>query len=140
MDSPRRSPPPPLEGNDRLVTAAITAGWVVALVVLLVVRNQLPADQRWWVWTCVAGVVQGVFGFWYVPWLKQSRVKAAERRAGGRRDDDHAPDEVVSYRHGEPPECQVTGGPVPAWPTQVPGENGSKTVSSTDTPGRSTRS
>jgi ABC-type nickel/cobalt efflux system permease component RcnA len=76
----RRPAPPPLEANDQLVTAVGTAAWAVALVVLLILREQIPADERWWIWTCVAGLVMGLFGLWYVPRLKRSRARAAERR------------------------------------------------------------
>jgi Protein of unknown function (DUF2530) len=98
-----RPAPPPLEANDELVTAVITAGWAVALVVMLIIRSQIPAGQRWWIWTCLAGTVMGLFGLWYVPRLKRRRARVAQRRAQ-------------------------------AWSSD------SKTASSTDTPGRSTRS
>src|SRR5581483_3999967 len=77
----RRSPPPPLEADDRLVIRVITAGWAIALVVLLIVRGSLPAGQRWWVWTCVAGLAFGIFGLWYVPRLKRGRTRAAAGKA-----------------------------------------------------------
>ena len=54
-----------------MVTGVITAGWAVALVVLLIVRGSLPAGERWWIWTCVTGLVLGLFGYWYVPRLKR---------------------------------------------------------------------
>jgi Protein of unknown function (DUF2530) len=101
------SPPPPLEANDRLVTVVGTAGWALALIVLLVVRDSLPADARWWIWTCAAGVLMGLFALWYVPRLKRARARAAARRA---RDQ------------------------------SAPRDNGSNTVSSTETPGTSTMS
>jgi len=72
--------PPPLEANDQLVTTVITAGWAIALVVLLVLREQIPPGQRWWIWTCVAGVVMGLFAMWYVPRLKRARARSAARR------------------------------------------------------------
>jgi hypothetical protein len=72
--------PPPLEANDWLVTAVGTAGWAVALVVLLVLRSQIPPSERWWIWTCVAGVVMGLFALWYVPRLKRARARSAARR------------------------------------------------------------
>ena len=81
MSSPRRPAPPPLEANDRLVTAVVTAAWAVALVVVLVLRDSLPAAERWWLWTCVAGLCMGIFGLWYVPRMKRARARAAERRA-----------------------------------------------------------
>ena len=91
----------------------ISAGWAVALVVLLIVRDSLPAGSRWWIWTCAAGLAMGLFGLLYVPRLKRKRAAAAARRA---RDDE---DEQAQ---------------------SAPRDSGSKTVSSTDTPGRSTRS
>ena len=33
----------------------------MALVVLLLLRHQLPAGSHWWIWTCVAGVSFGLF-------------------------------------------------------------------------------
>jgi hypothetical protein len=100
----RPSPPPPLEADDQLVIRIITAGWAIALVVLLIVRGSLPAGQRWWVWTCVAGLAFGIFGLWYVPRLKRGRAGAGA--------------ELQS----------------------APRDSGSNTVSSTETPGKSTRS
>jgi multisubunit Na+/H+ antiporter MnhE subunit len=79
----RRPPPPPLEANDELVTAIITAGWAVALVVLVLLRDQLPADERWWIWTCLAGLLMGLFALWYVPRLKRARARSAARRQHG---------------------------------------------------------
>lgn len=81
MTSERRPAPPPLEANDQLVTAVITVAWGVALLVLFLLRDQLPGNARWWLWTCLAGLVMGLFGLWYVPHLKRSRARAAGRRA-----------------------------------------------------------
>jgi hypothetical protein len=78
---PRQPAPPPLEGNDQLIAAVITAGWAIALIVLLVIRTDLPSGSRWWVWTCVGGLAFGAFGLWYTPRLKRSRALTAERRA-----------------------------------------------------------
>jgi Protein of unknown function (DUF2530) len=110
MSTPQ-PPPPPKEADDRLVTAVITGAWAVALVVLLTVRDSIPDGARWWLWTCVAGLVMGLFGLWYVPFLKRRR----ERAAGARQPS--APDSGYVSR-----------------------DSGSNTVSSTETPGRSTRS
>jgi hypothetical protein len=77
---PLRPAPPPLEGDDRLITGVITAGFAVALIVLLAVRDQLPAADRWWIWVAALGTAMGLFGFAYVPHLKRSRLRAAERR------------------------------------------------------------
>src|SRR5215470_17508478 len=76
----RPAPPPPLEADDQLVIWVGTAGWTVALVVLLILRDSLPADQRWWIWTCVCGIAFGIFAAWYVPRLKRGRARAADKR------------------------------------------------------------
>jgi hypothetical protein len=93
------------------VTAVITVAWAVAFLVLLFVRDTLPAGARWWVWTCAAGLAMGLFGLWYVPVLKRGRERAAAARQAS------APDSGYVSR-----------------------DSGSNTVSSTETPGRSTRS
>jgi hypothetical protein len=77
---PLRPAPPPLEGDDRLITGVITAGCAIALIVLLALRSQLPAADRWWTWVAALGTVMGLFGLGYVPHLKRSRLRAAERR------------------------------------------------------------
>jgi ABC-type nickel/cobalt efflux system permease component RcnA len=105
------APPPPLEANDQLVAGSVTAGWAVALIVLLFVRNDLPSDARWWLWTCVTGLALGLFGLWYVPRFKRARARAAARRAAPR-----------------------------STAQSAPRDSGSNTVSSTDTPGKSTMS
>lgn len=135
----RRLAPAPKEASDRQVIVAVMAGWVLALVVLLAVQATLPGDVRWWIWTCVVGIAFGVFGLWYVPFLKgrRARVAAAHARLAEAR------------RAG--PEGPVPEGPVPgssapdAQPSApdsgyVSRDNGSNTVSSTETPGKSTRS
>ncbi len=119
----RPSPPPPLEADDVLVVRVITAGWAVALVVLLIVRGSLPAGERWWVWTCVGGLAFGIFGLWYIPRLKRGRARAAAVRSG---------------EGGVADEDEETGGDGGA--QSAPRDSGSNTVSSTETPGRSTRS
>jgi len=75
-----RPPPPPLEGNDRVITGVFTAGFAVALIVLLIVRDDLAAADRWWIWVAAFGTFMGLFGLVYVPHLKRSRERAAERR------------------------------------------------------------
>jgi Protein of unknown function (DUF2530) len=95
-----------------MVTGVGTAAWAVALVVVLVARDALPAGSGWWVWTCVTGLAMGLFALWYVPVLKRGRQRAAARR--------DQPSGVDSE--------------------YVSRDSGSKTVSSTETPGRSTKS
>jgi Protein of unknown function (DUF2530) len=111
-------PPPPKEADDRVVTVAGTAAWAVALVVLLIVRDSIPAGSRWWLWTCVAGLVMGLFALWYVPVLKRGRARAAATRAG----------ESPARQPSAPDSGYVSR------------DSGSNTVSSTETPGSSTRS
>lgn len=101
------------------MTAVITLGWVLALVVLLFVRHSLPAGVRWWVWTCVCGVLMGLFGLWYVPLLKRRRARMAAQRA--------------PLAESEGSAAQLSSG-------YVSRDSGSNTVSSTETPGNSTRS
>ena len=95
-----------------MVTGVGTAAWAVALVVLLIARDAIPAGSRWWVWTCVAGLAMGLFALWYVPVLKRGRQRAAAHR-----DQSSGVDSGYESR-----------------------DSGSKSVSSTETPGRSTKS
>ena len=113
MTRSQRPAPPPLEANDLRVTVVGTVAWAVALVVTLALREQIPASSRWWIWTCVAGVGMGLFALWYVPYFKRARARKAQRRA-----------EVCAAAAAQP----------------EPGSSDSKTVSSTETPGTSTRS
>ena len=113
MARSRRPAPPPLEANDRRVTIVGTVAWAAALAVLLVLRGQIPASDRWWIWTCAAGVAMGLFALWYVPYFKRARARKAQRRA-----------EIRTAAPAQP----------------EPGSSVSKTVSSTETPGTSTRS
>ncbi len=84
MTRAQRPAPPPLEGDDRVITGVITAGFAVALIVLLIVRDSMPDRDRWWVWVAAFGTFMGLFGLVYVPHLKRSRERAAERRRQGR--------------------------------------------------------
>ncbi len=104
------------------MTAVITLGWVLALVVLLSVRSALPADVRWWIWTCACGTAMGLFGLWYVPFLKSRRARVATERAASTEPQESGP------QLSEPASGYVSR------------DNGSNTVSSTETPGKSTRS
>jgi hypothetical protein len=127
----RRPAPPPREADDRRVTGVITLGWVIALAVLLVIRDQLPGDARWWLWTCLTGALMGLFGLWYVPFLKNRRARFAAGHALAAGQERQAAAEAPA---GEP-----AGGAQPS-SEYVSRDNGSNTVSSTETPGKSTRS
>ena len=80
-----------------MVTGVLTGAWAIALIVMLALRPSLPAADRWWLWPCVAGLVMGVFALWYVPRLKRSRARAAQRRAASRE-----PAEVAGRPDGQP--------------------------------------
>jgi Protein of unknown function (DUF2530) len=131
-------PAPPQEANDLVVTSVITAGWATALVVTLILlaAGVLPAGQRWWVWTCATGVAMGVFGLWYVPVLQRNRARAAARHAGEAAGDAAGPAGRASAAGRAGAEDQASG-PASGYTSR---DNGSKTVSSTETPGSSTRS
>jgi hypothetical protein len=116
--------PPSREANDTRATAVITTGWAVALIVLVCVRSELPSDGRWWIWTCVAGVGLGFFGLLYVPFLKRKRARLAAAHAA------HQPEAQLSAERS----------PESVSPDEVSRERGSNTVSSTETPGKSTMS
>ena len=81
MAKPYREVPPPLEGNDRQIAAIGTVVWAVALIVVFLLRGQLPHCSHWWIWTCVTGVGLGLFGVVYIPYLQRSRARASKRRA-----------------------------------------------------------
>jgi phosphate/sulfate permease len=135
MTSPRRPAPPPLEANDEVVTAVITAAWAVALVVLLIMRTQTASVRAWWIWTCVMGLAMGLFGLWYVPRYKRARAAAAQRRV------QCSPERARRARRSatvlrllERARRGRRRADAQGWSSD------SNTVSSTDTPGRSTRS
>ena len=113
MSEDRPPSVPPREADDRVVAGTITVGWAIALIVVAVLaaRGVLPANERWWVWTCVAGFGLGLWGLWYVPLLKRRRARIAGQRA------------------------QASGEP-----SSESRDSGSNTVSSTETPESSTRS
>lgn len=78
MSRPQRPIPEPLETNEVAVVGVGIGLWGTALAVLLVVG--LPPDQRWWLWTCVAGIVGGFVALAYV--YRRSRSTKPPRRTG----------------------------------------------------------
>jgi Protein of unknown function (DUF2530) len=112
------------------VTVVGTALWAVALVILLILRDQLPEDGRWWIWTCVAGVCMGLFALWYVPRFKRARARKARQRAEAQAAATGAAQVGATGQAGGT-------GPVPADGAAdgQPWSSDSKTVSSTETPG-----
>lgn len=77
MSQPNRRDLEPLQTNDTATILVGTALWAIALIVLLIA--QPGPDQRWWIWTCVAGIAGGVFGLWYV--RRSARARRAQERA-----------------------------------------------------------
>lgn len=56
--------PEPIETNDQATILVGIGLWALALVALLIFP---PAPgHQWWIWTCVAGIVGGLFGVWFV--------------------------------------------------------------------------
>ena len=100
MSRPERPLPPPLEGNDRVITGTITSGFAVALIVLLIVRGQLPHADRWWVWVAAFGTFLGLFGFIWVPILKCQRDRASARRQTPRARPEEAGQATPDQDHG----------------------------------------
>jgi hypothetical protein len=81
---PRRPDPEPLEIDEAKVIAVGTIAWFVAWAVLLVLHGRLEDhDREWWIWTCVAGLFLGLWGYLLV----RKRIEA--RKAG--RGEDPAP-------------------------------------------------
>jgi hypothetical protein len=85
--TPKHEAPEPLEGP---VVATVTGGTIVWFVLFLV---QLPFydwyddhGHTWWLWTCAAGGLLGLYGIWYVRRrdVAMKRVEAALREAEAR--------------------------------------------------------
>jgi peptidoglycan/LPS O-acetylase OafA/YrhL len=81
VDKPHLEAPPPLEGSDFVITAAVTIAWAIALIVVILLRNDIHEPNHWWILTCATGFIMGLFGLAYVPHLKRSRARAAAKRA-----------------------------------------------------------
>lgn len=72
--------------NDVRIAAVGTVAWAIALIVLLVAGT--PSGDHWWLWVCVAGIVTGLFGVWYIPRLQSGRERQEAQRTARREDDD----------------------------------------------------
>lgn len=70
---PLRPTPPPPKINTRIPIGVGTALWAVALVVLVILREELPPDQRWWIWTAAASTFGGLLGMVFVPFIERRR-------------------------------------------------------------------
>jgi hypothetical protein len=61
--------PAPVEPSAVPTRAIIAVGvglWLLALVVVLIVPSLHTGERSWWPWTCVTGVLLGVFAWWFV--------------------------------------------------------------------------
>ena len=70
-----RPDPPPLETDDVKVVTLLTSGWVLALLVLAVLRLVGVETQDWWFAMCGYGIALGLFGVRYC----KRRHEAIER-------------------------------------------------------------
>jgi hypothetical protein len=74
---PRRPDPEPLEVDEALVIAVGTVAWFVAWVGLLAFHGKLEDHgNEWWIWTAVAGLGLGMWG-----WLLVRKRMAARNAA-----------------------------------------------------------
>jgi hypothetical protein len=62
---PLRPDPPPLETDDVKIVAAGTSLWLVALVVLLVLKAAGTDVHDWWLAMCASGFLLGLVGIRY---------------------------------------------------------------------------
>lgn len=72
----RHQTPEPLDSNEVTVVGVMTALWAVALGVLLLLGDRLPAGKQWWIWVCVAGIGGGLCALAYV----RKRRRGIEKR------------------------------------------------------------
>jgi protein-S-isoprenylcysteine O-methyltransferase Ste14 len=78
---PSRPAPPPLQVDTAKVVLAVTAVWVVALVVLLILGDRV---DEVWIWTCVCAIVLAGLGLALMHW--QRRTESRRHRADGEAD------------------------------------------------------
>lgn len=83
MRKPRQPDPDVHESDYRVPTALGSIAWTLALAVLLLMGDRLPASERWWIWVCVTGLALGIFGYLYIPRVLRSRQRAEERHTAG---------------------------------------------------------
>jgi hypothetical protein len=76
VPAPTRPSPPPLQVDTVRVVLGGTALWVVALIVLLFLGDQV--DQVW-TWTCVAAIVLAALGLGLMRW--QGQIRSSPSRA-----------------------------------------------------------
>lgn len=73
----------PLDVDGVGATQVGTALWAIALVVLLIFRDELAEHgNEWWIPTAVAGVVVGALAIAYTRWRRAAITRARARRTG----------------------------------------------------------
>lgn len=60
-DSERKADPEPLETKPRTAILVGLGIWVALLGFFLVVPSAVPVARPWWPWTCVVGIILGLF-------------------------------------------------------------------------------
>lgn len=75
-----KSPPPPLPRGLLALPPVVyvgTAGWLVALVALLIARYGFDAGPPIWLWTALAGFVLGLIGMPLMAWQRRASRRGA---------------------------------------------------------------
>ena len=75
-----RPDPPPLETDDVKVVLVITVAWVLALLVLVVLRLTGSEVRDWWMGMCGYGIALGLFG---VRYCRRRRAAIERDKAAG---------------------------------------------------------
>lgn len=66
-DSERRPDPEPIKGTAKIAVIFGMAGFLVALIMILVFYNQIDSPHKFWYpYTCLAGLLLGVFALFRV--------------------------------------------------------------------------
>jgi hypothetical protein len=74
---PRRPDPEPLEVDAARVIAVGTVAWFIAWAVLLALHGTLSDHgNEWWIWTAVAGLALGMWGWLLVRKRAHDAVRA----------------------------------------------------------------
>ena len=79
---PEFSPPEfsPPEFSETAPVAIGTGIWALLFVIGLVIRPSLVDSGRgWWIWSAAAGVVLGLFGYWFMLRRRAHRPAGAAR-------------------------------------------------------------